>query len=337
MAGVNEIELPDGYREGLPGPWQPWLEQLPELVATCLERWELTIVGAFPLSHSYVVPVERTDGRACVLKIQPTDVEEVEGAERELLGLCLGSPVTVGVVEEDATNGVLLLDRAQPGTALDEMSERGDDAVTETLALVIRSYGRPVGDPGSSGLRPFEDLAAAFERFDRGPHGGAARRRAAAGAAARLPALLGMGELGTALPAIRSARDTAERVLDELLADRIEPYLLHGDLHHGNVLADEQLGLRVIDPWGFYGDRSADVAPALHNPLELVAKAPDIDYLVRRRLAIYAEVLGTDEDRLTAWCYVYNVIRVLWTVEDGDDLSEEDAGVRTFAALRKLI
>lgn len=325
MPEVHDLELPERYREELPRSWQPWLEQLPELVATYLERWELTVAGELPLCHSYVVAVDRADGRACVLKIQPTDVPEIAGAERELLGLRLGAPIAVRVVDQDATRGVLLLERALPGTALDELAGQDDDVVTETLATVIRDYGRPLDDPGSLGLRPLEEYAEAFERFDRGSYGRIGR------GAPR------MDELGSALPAMRSARDTAERVLSELLVDHSAPYLLHGDLHHGNVLADDERGLVVVDPWGLYGDRSADVAPALHNPLEYVARTTDVHALVRRRIAIYAEVLDIDKEHLTAWCYVYNVIRALWTVEDGGEASENDAGVRTVLALRQLI
>jgi streptomycin 6-kinase len=337
MADDYKMNLPDGYRDRLPSSWQPWLAQLSDQVEYYLERWELLVVGEFPLSYSYVVPVERADGRACVLKIQPTEVPGVEGAERELLGLRLAGPAAVGVVEEDASNGVLLLDRAVPGTTLEETAEQDDDAATETLAAVIRDYERPLDDPGSLGLRAFEEFAEAFERFDRGPHGDVARAKAAAVSETRLSVVLGMDELHTAVPAIRSARRTAERVMVELLADRSQPYLLHGDLHHGNVLVDEERGLLVIDPWGLWGDRAADVAPALHNPIEFVARTADVDSLIRRRLSIYAEVLDIDRELLAAWCYVYNVIRVLWALEDTDELSENDAGVRTVAALRRLI
>jgi streptomycin 6-kinase len=331
---MGDVTLPDGYRARLPRSWQPWLDQLPELVDAYLLRWELTIAGTFPLSHSYVVPVDRADGRACVLKVQPTDVPDIEGAERELLGLRLGGPVAIGVVDEDAGNGVLLLDRAVPGTALDETAGPDDDVATRALATAIRDYGRPLDGAASSGLRPFEEYAEAFERFDRGPHGSVARRKAAAAAGTRLSAVLGMDESGTSIPAMRAARDTAERVLSELLADPARPHLLHGDLHHGNLLEDEQRGLVVIDPWGLYGDSSVDVAPALENPLEFVAGTPDVDALVRRRLAIYAEVLQHDTERMTAWCYVYCVIRALWSLDEGGDVS---GPARTITALRRLI
>jgi streptomycin 6-kinase len=334
MAGVGKLTLPKGYRERLPRSWQPWLTRLPELVATYLERWELTVDGELPLSYSYVVPVTLADGRACVLKIQPTDNPDVEGAERELLGLRLGAPIAVGVVEEDAENGALLLERALPGTTLDEMAERNDDAATEAMAEVIRTYGRPVKDPGTLGLRSFEALAEVFERFDRGPHGAVARTKAATTPRTRLSVVLGLDEHGAKIPAVREARFTAERVLDELVSDYVEPYLLHGDLHHGNVLADEQRGLLVIDPWGLYGDRAVDVAPALENPLELVAQTADVARLVRRRLAIYGDVLGVDNEHMAAWCYVYVVIRALWSLQDGGEVSDQ---LRTIAALRHLI
>lgn len=334
---MPDLALPRGYRERLPRSWQPWLDQLPELVASFLERWELTVVGELPLATSYVVPVERTDGRACVLKLQPTDVPGTEGAARELVGLRLGGTVAVEVLDEDAANGVLLLERAMPGTTLEEMAEGDDDAASELLARVVRDYGRTIDDAELLGLRPFEELAEAFERFDRGPHGDVARRRAAAAPETRLSVVLGLDEVGSAVRAVRPARVTAERVLTELLADRGPRHLLHGDLHHGNVLLDEHRGPRVIDPWGLAGDPSADVAPLLANPARVVGRVGDLDALVRRRLSIVGGVLEADPERLTAWCYVYSVIRALWALEDDAALPDDDPRVRAVGTLRTLI
>jgi streptomycin 6-kinase len=337
MTNADNITLPAGYRERLPRAWHAWAKDLPEIVATYLERWELEVAGEFPLSYSYVVPVERSDGSACVLKVQPTDIPEVEGAERELLGLHLAGEVAVRVVEEDARAGVLLLERAVPGTSLDEMAERDDDLATETLASVIAGYGRPVADPETSGLRPIVEFAEVFERFDRGPHGEVARRKLASVSDTRLSVLLGMDELGTGIPALRSCRYTAEEVMTQLALDKAPQYLLHGDLHHANVLSDEERGLLVIDPWGMYGDREADVAAALHNPPAVIARTDDLDALLRRRLSIYSDAIGLDMERLTAWCFAYNVIRALWTLEDRGEVAEDADDVRTATALRRMI
>jgi streptomycin 6-kinase len=249
----------------------------------------------------------------------------------------LAGPAAVEVVSEDAASGVLLLERAMPGTSLTETAERDDDLATETLAGVISDYGRPVKDPDSSGLKAFSEFGEAFETFDRGPHGAIARSKAADKRDTRLNVVLGMDELGTGIPALRSARQTAERVMQELQADKVEPYLVHGDLHHDNVLFDEERGYLVIDAWGLYGERAADLGAAMHNPIDLVARTDDLVALFQRRLAIYSGVLGIDRDRLAAWCYVYNVIRTLWSTEDGDVLADDHWGVRSVAALRTMI
>ena len=312
---VNELELPGDYLDRLPRSFRPWAEQLPHQLASYLDRWDLTVTGALPLSYSYVAPVERSDGRSCVLKIQPTGIPEAEGAERELLGLRLGSPLTVAVVEEDAKNGALLLERADPGRTLEHRSELDDDAATETMASIIRDYGRPVEEPRAIGLRPIAELAEAFERFDE-------RRNVLTGGS---------------LVAVGKARETAEALLVDLLSDSPQPVLLHGDLHHGNVLEDAHRGLLVIDPWGLYGERSADVAPALHNPLAFVEREPDVGSLVRRRVSIYEEMLEVPRDRLIAWCYVYNAIRLLWGLEDQKAVPEHHACLRTLDVLQDLI
>ena len=333
MPGAHRVELPMGYRERLPRSWHPWLDQLPGQVERYLERWDLVAVGEFPLSYGYVVPVERADGSQGVLKLQPTDVPGVGGSEWELRGLRLGSPLTVEVLEEDAAGGVLLLERAIPGVTFEGAVEHNDDAATETLARVIRDYGRPLDDPQSLGLRAFEELAGAFERFDRNR----CETRSKAVSDGLVSLISGADRSGSGIETLSPARDTAELVLADLLADETEPYLLHGDLHHGNVLVDADRGLVIVDPWGFYGDRAADVAPALHNPIDFVARTTDVGSLIRRRLSIYAEVLDIDLERLAAWSYVYTVIRTLWTLEAGGEVSARDPGMRTVAALRELI
>ncbi|HEV8064625.1 MAG TPA: aminoglycoside phosphotransferase family protein [Acidimicrobiales bacterium] len=329
--------IPDEYRARLPKSWRSWAESLPELVDSYLELWELEIVGSLPMNAMYVVPVARSDGRQCVLKVQPTDVPGVEGARLEMLGLRLAGPAAVEVLAEDAGAGVLLLERAVPGTTLVGLAGRDDDLATETLAGVIADYGRPVEDPEQSGLRAFSEYAEAFETFDRGRFGDIPRSKAAARPDTGLTVILGIDELGTGMPALRRHRQTAERLLRELEADSVEPYLLHGDLHHENVLLDEARGHLVIDAWGLYGERAADVAPAMHNPIDLVARTEDLVGLFRRRLAIYSGVLGIDRDRLAAWCYAYDVIRTLWSTEGDEVLPEDHWGVRSVAALRTMI
>ncbi len=317
--------------------WARWLDDLPEIVARYAEAWELEVGEAFPASYSFVAPARRGDGIDCVLKLAPPAQPDEEGAGRELRALRLAGDVAARIFADDVAEGALLLERAIPGDDLRAESQADDDATTEVLGGVIGRFSRPLDDPGSVGLPEVGSLASCFERFDRGPHGEVARSKAAARPGSGLVVLLGLDERSSALPAVRSARTTAERVLAELEADKPVPVLLHGDLHHGNVLHDEERGLIVIDAKGFVGDAAYEVATAMHNPWAFLDDVDDLAGLFRRRLAIYRDVLGLEEDRMAAWCYVNAVFSALWTIEDGGSVEAEDTVVRTIAGLRSLI
>lgn len=334
-----QLDIPDDFRARVRQfgrrEWLQWLEDLPELVATYLGRWELEEDGRLPLSWTYVLPVRRANGQACVLKLQPRAQPDDEGAIREMRALRLAGAAAVTVVEDDADEGVLLLERAMPGDSLVSACDVDDDSATETLSTVIQGFSHPV-EPGH-GLPPVGGLASAFERFDSGPHGDIARSKAASRADNGLIIRLGLDEQGSGLPALREARRTAERVLEELEADKSQEFLLHGDLHHDNVLQDEGRGWLVIDAKGFVGDAGYEVATAMHNPIRFVTAVEDLERLFSRRLSIFAGVLDLDRERITAWCYVNAVLSALWTIEDGGSLTDDAMIIRSVAALRTMI
>ena len=61
---------------------------------------------------------------------------------------------------------------------------------------------------------------------------------------------------------VSAARDA----LDRLLSIPVAPMLLHGDLHHDNLLWSDDRGWAAIDPHGLVGDPAYDVGPLLLNP-----------------------------------------------------------------------
>ena len=99
-----------------------------------------------------------------------------------------------------------------------------------------------------------------------------------------------------------------------------KPVLLHGDLHHQNVLRHGSGGAddvwRAIDPRGWWGDPAFDTAAFMVNPHEggLVRDHPERQ--ARRRAAILGEATGLDRDRILAWALAGAVIAELWCLED---------------------
>ncbi|MGQ0534029.1 MAG: aminoglycoside phosphotransferase family protein [Caulobacteraceae bacterium] len=102
----------------------------------------------------------------------------------------------------------------------------------------------------------------------------------------------------------------------ELLALATEPIVLHGDIHHGNILWDETRGWVAIDPKGLLGDRAFDYANILCNPDSEIAAAPG---RLQRRAAIVAQAAGLEPDHLMKWALAFAGLSAVWSVMDGED------------------
>jgi streptomycin 6-kinase len=106
----------------------------------------------------------------------------------------------------------------------------------------------------------------------------------------------------------------AAAALPRLLASAPPPTLLHGDLHHFNILADGGRW-RAIDPKGLLGDPAFEVAAFMRNPLPAT---PEAD-LLHARLRLFAEILDDPIERLWGWSSVETVFCSLDTDGSGDD------------------
>ena len=85
----------------------------------------------------------------------------------------------------------------------------------------------------------------------------------------------------------------------ELLAHPQDVVVLHGDIHHDNVLDFGARGWLAIDPKGLIGERGFDYANLFCNPeTDIAITAPD---RFRRRLGIVTEASGITRERLLQW------------------------------------
>jgi len=184
----------------------------------------------------------------------------------------------------DPAEGALLLERLLPGTPLRTLAEQDDDAATLAAARVMQALRRPA--PAGALLAEASGWVRLLDRA-----------------------------IAEAWPLPRPMLDRAAGLFRELAADAPSPVLLHGDLHHDNILASGT-GWRAIDPRGLSGDPAFEAAAVLRNPpgSPLVARAP-------RRIAILAEATGLDHRRIAGWGYAAAMLAAAWAVEDGEDTS----------------
>jgi len=105
----------------------------------------------------------------------------------------------------------------------------------------------------------------------------------------------------------------------ELCDSMADPVVLHGDLHHDNIL-DAGAGRWVaIDPKGVIGEPAYETGALLRNPRPALLVADDPERVLRRRSAQLAEALDLDLQRVREWAYVQAELSAAWHVEDGED------------------
>jgi len=90
--------------------------------------------------------------------------------------------------------------------------------------------------------------------------------------------------------------------------------ILHGDLHHGNVLYSSDKGWLAIDPKGLIGDRAFDYVNILCNPNAEIA-------LKKGRLASQINVISNESkisfDYLLQWTIAWCGLSAVWFLNDG--------------------
>jgi len=106
----------------------------------------------------------------------------------------------------------------------------------------------------------------------------------------------------------------AHQTAQELLKNPRDSVILHGDIHHGNILDFGDKGWLAIDPKGLMGESYFDFANLFLNPDFELATKPD---RLKTQLALVSETAGLDKNRLLKWILAYAGLSAAWHFEDG--------------------
>jgi len=265
-----------------------WLAGLPDLIAKCEQAWSISVAPPFePLSYNYVAPAVRTGGTEAVLKIGVPNPELT--TEIEALSI-FGGRGCVRLLAVDRARGALLLERLRPGAPL--WSVPDDGQATRIAARLMRQLWRPV--PGDHPFPTTTRWALGFDRMRARYQGGTGP-----------------------LPAALTRR--AEALFRDLLASAAEPVLLHGDLHHDNILSAGREAWLAIDPKGVVGEPAYETGALLRNPVGRLLKEPNPVQVIAQRVEILASELDMDRHRLLNWGLAQVILAAWWCIEDGED------------------
>lgn len=213
-----------------------------------IAKWGLVTDGEpFSTRTSVFAPVRWNDLPA-ILKIALHDEERRGAAVMAYYGG--GGAAQVLAFEGDA----LLLERASDAGRLIELTKRDhDDDATRIICATVARLHVPRAGHKPADLVP---LNVWFRELER--------------ASAKYGGIFAKASVAA----------------NELLAQAAEPIVLHGDIHHRNILYDDMRGWVAIDPKGLLGDPAFDYANIFCNPDSETATAPG---RLQRQAAIVAD------------------------------------------------
>lgn len=298
------IDIPPALARNVEVAWgadgRAWLARLPELLDEIAAAWRLRLGEPYELSFHWVTGVRRSDGSAAVLKLGLPGAEHLR---REAAALAaFDGHGAVRLLDHDADRGALLLELAEPGTLARALVPHDDDAATAVAVdVLLRLHIAPVP---AHGLPDLHTERQAFVRH------------------------LDLFPGDTPLP--RQWVELALRLFDRLCATAGRRVVLHGDLHHDNILRGRD-GWVAIDPHGWVGDPGFDVGPLLYNPDPDRADA-SLVALVPRRLELLVAGLDLPRERAVAWGFVAAMLSDVWNTEDGGDTTSRALDVARLLA-----
>lgn len=260
----------------------------PTLFQPYLSRWGLSSDGAPFATRSSHLMPVRHEGRPAMLKIA---VEAEERFGGRLMVWWAGDGAARVLAHDDDT---LLIERATgPGTLAAMVQAGRDDAASR----IICTAAARLHSPRRQSLPELVGLDHWFRQLASATHHGGLIAQAAA---------------------------TARR----LLGEPRDVVVLHGDIHHGNILDFGPRGWLAIDPKGLFGERDFDFVNLFRNPDEATAFSPG---RFARQLAVVTEAAGLEASRLLQWILAFAGLSAVWQIGDGER-PDEDLGVAALAA-----
>jgi streptomycin 6-kinase len=265
-----------------------------------IAAWRVT-VDRITETESSVLAFGRRDGQPVVVKVVRRRGGEWHSGE--ILEAFDGRGVVRAL---EHAGGAVLLEHLRPGTSLNSLARSGaDDEATEILAEVIAAMAPRTA---TDAVATVSDWGRSFDRH--------------------------IATRDSTIP--RQLVRDAHRLFSTLFSTQAAPRLLHGDLHHDNVLFDAERGWVAIDPKGVVGELEYEIGAALRNPYEQLDAFANVA-AIERRVERFRQRLGVDVERTLQWSFAQAVLAALWAVEDGVRIGPECGWIALANAIQPMI
>jgi streptomycin 6-kinase len=241
---------------------------------------------------NYIEFTTTADGEPVALKVGVPHKELF--TEMEALSIYDGRGA-VRLLRDDRELGALLMARVRPGTMLHAPGSPCPDNRAQILAAASVMRALPVPAPPNHHLPTFSRWVNRAFRLTRrvwDPE-------------ERMP---------------RDLLDLAEAAFTMIMEDAgdDEMVVLHGDLHHENILWDAEAGWLAVDPKGVIGPRCLEIGRFIQNQLPQGEAVTPHESLIRQTVEILSAELDLAPEKAAGAALVDCVLSATWSFEDAE-------------------
>lgn len=282
------MDIPHVFQEkiincfGIPG--ETWLHSLEAKTKEIAKKWGLILESPVNnLSYNYVINVKDKKKNEYILKMGLPGFDfqnEVRTVQHYDGNGC------AKVIQSDLEIGAMLLEKLKPGKMLSAIQD--EEVVIKTFCEVWKSIRRPLPDTGE--YPTISNWASAFSNYRK-----------------MFPTNDG--------PIPTERVKMAETYIEEIMQSSNDIQLLHGDLHHENILYSTERGWMAIDPKGVAGDSHFDLISFMINHLFSKSNPKE---LLKLRVETLSEQLHLNHEKLLKAAIGMSTLYACWGVEDKD-------------------
>jgi streptomycin 6-kinase len=255
-----------------------WLAYLPKLIHKLSQQWDFQLESIpTDLSYHFVAFGKSPFGDA-VLKMGPNGAPMMIEAQ----WLQAHEQKVPQVYQMDILYNAYLMERVCPGTTLKAFVREGRDReATQVIAEIIQHLktSQPLHNQSYPHVHTHKDCLTYLDGFLEAQY-------------------------------IRKAQE----LFDHLCKNPSQDVILHGDLHHDNILRSGD-DWKVIDPHGYQGPPAAEVGCMIYNPMDQFPKDKSLMETINARLNILADFLPFRREEIMGWCYCLSLRSAAWDVE----------------------
>lgn len=260
-----------------------WVDRLPELLNTCIDKWNLVeCIPSNLLSYNFICFAKSPEFGDVVLKIG-VDIKELS-AEIDALYQYGGRHICK-CYDYDLELGAFIIERVIPGTDLTSLI----DVSTRIEVAADLIYKLPVSVEHNERFPSYADWI----------------RRAFNGARKE----------SKVDDKMLHFIEEAESYFDELHRSDIPKVLLHGDLHHFNILQGSDGSWKTIDPKGIMGVSYFECGAFMENQLNMVPEEKKF-HCLQEMVNAFSDKFHESKLTIAKAFFISTVLRTCWTYEE---------------------